>query len=103
MLGALVATALAAVVGSASARWCATRRSRSPSPLVWMSIVEALLVGFVPEVGRWLPGGAASALGGTVTAEGGLLPIWGAALLLAGYGLAFAAAGTRLVLRRDIA
>ena len=28
--------------------------------------------------------------------------LWGAALLFAGYGLAFAAAGTRFVLRRDI-
>ncbi len=36
------------------------------------------------------------------TSEGGLLPLWGAALLLAGYGLAFAAAGTRLVVRREI-
>jgi hypothetical protein len=29
--------------------------------------------------------------------------MWGAALLLAGYGLAFAAAGTGLIVRRDIA
>jgi hypothetical protein len=28
--------------------------------------------------------------------------MWGAALLLAGYGLAFAAASTRLITRRDI-
>jgi hypothetical protein len=32
-----------------------------------------------------------------------LLPIWGGALLFAAYVLAFAAAGSRLVLRRDIA
>jgi hypothetical protein len=57
---------------------------------------------FAPDVGRWLPGGAASALSGVATANGGLLPMWGAALLLTVYGLAFAAAGTRLVLQRDI-
>ena len=70
--------------------------------VVWTSIVDALLVGFVPEIGRWLPAGAASALSGTVTAEGGLLPFWGAALLATAYGLALAAAGTRLVERRQI-
>ena len=70
--------------------------------VVWTSIVEALLVGFLPEVGRWLPTGAVSSLGGTPTAEGGLLPFWGAALVLTGYGAAFALAGSRLVLRRDI-
>ena len=70
--------------------------------LVWVLVVEGILVGFAPAVGRWLPGGAGSALTGVATPQGGLLPMWGAALLLAGYGLAFAAASTRLIARRDI-
>ena len=61
-----------------------------------------MLVGFAPGIGRWLPGGAASAMSGVATANGGLLPVWAAALLFAGYGLAFAAAGNRFVLHRDI-
>ena len=44
--------------------------------LVWTTIVEGLLVSFEPEVGRWLPGGAAAALTGIATPNGGLLPIW---------------------------
>jgi ABC-2 type transport system permease protein len=60
-------------------------------------------VSFAPAIGRWLPGGAASALTGVATANGGLLPMWGGALLVTLYGLAFTAAGTRLILRRDIA
>jgi hypothetical protein len=32
-----------------------------------------------------------------------MLPMWAGALLFAAYGVAFAAAGTRLVLCRDIA
>jgi hypothetical protein len=32
-----------------------------------------------------------------------MLPMWAGALLFAAYGFDFAAAGTRLVLRRDIA
>ena len=70
--------------------------------VVWTTVVEGLLVGFLPEVGRWLHTGAASALGGTWTAEGGLLPFWGAALVLTGYALAGAAAGTYLVTRKEI-
>ena len=70
--------------------------------VVWVLVVEGLLVSFAPDVGRWLPGGAASALSGVATANGGLLPMWGAALLLTAYGLAFAAAGTRFVLQRDV-
>jgi hypothetical protein len=70
--------------------------------LIWVSVAESLLVGFLPEVGRWLPGGAASALTGVATASGGLLPMWGGALLFTAYALAFATAGARLVTHRDI-
>jgi ABC-2 type transport system permease protein len=70
--------------------------------VVWAAIIEAFLTGFVPEVGRWLPTGAASALGGTWTIEGGLLPFWAAALVLTGYGAAAAAVGTHLISRKDM-
>jgi len=56
----------------------------------------------VPEVGRWLPGGAAGALAGTATAEGGLLPFWAAALVLLAYAAAAAVAGERALARRDL-
>ena len=93
---------LAAVVGIGLGALLRNQALAITVVVVWTATVEPLLVGFVPEIGRWFPGGAVSALAGTVTAEGGLLPVWGAALLLAGYGLAFAAAGTRFVLRRDV-
>ncbi len=69
---------------------------------VWTSIIETFLTGFVPDVGRWLPTGAASALGGTWTIEGGLLPFWAAALVLTGYCASAAAAGTHLITRKDM-
>ena len=56
----------------------------------------------MPEVGRWLPGGAAGALAGTATAEGGLLPFWAAALVLLAYAAAAAVAGERALARRDL-
>jgi len=102
LLGSLVVTALYAVIGVGLGALMSNQTLATTVALVWAFIVESFLVGFAPEIGRWLPGGAASALSETPTAEGGLLPLWGAALLLAGYGLAFAAAGTRLVVRREI-
>ena len=102
VLGAFIATGLAAVVGVGLGALMPNQTLAITVVVVWTSIVEALLVGFLPEVGRWLPTGAASALGATVTANGGLLPFWGAALVLTGYGLTLTAAGTRLITRREI-
>jgi ABC-2 type transport system permease protein len=71
--------------------------------LLWSQLVESLLVSFAPAVGRWLPGGASTALTGTATPNGGLLPAWGAAALFVGYGLAFTLGGLRTVTRHDVA
>jgi ABC-2 type transport system permease protein len=102
LAGALISTALAAVVGIGMGALLTNQTLAITVVVVWTATLEPLLVGFVPEVGRWFPGGAASSLAGTVTAEGGLLPFWSAAFLLAGYGLTLAEAGTRRVVRRDI-
>jgi ABC-2 type transport system permease protein len=102
LLGALAATALYPLVGVGVGTLLRNQTVAVTVALVWVLVVEGVLVGFAPAVGRWLPGGAGSALTGVATANGGLLPMWGAALLLAGYGLAFAAASTRLIMRRDI-
>ena len=69
--------------------------------LTWLLLVEAMVVSFAPGLGRWLPGGTAGAMSGAATYSN-LLPVGAAAFLFAGYGLAFAAAGSRFVLRRDI-
>jgi hypothetical protein len=102
LLGALVATTLAAVVGVGLGALLTNQTLAITLVVVWSATAESLLVGFLPEVGRWLPGGAAGALAGTATAEGGLLPFWGAALVLLGYAAAAAAAGERALARRDL-
>lgn len=102
LLGALIGTALAAVVGIGLGAVLSNQTLAITIVIIWTAIVESLLVGFLPEVGRWLPGGAMSSIAGTATAEGGLLPFWGAALLLSAYGLAFATAGTHTIVRRSI-
>ena len=103
LLGVLLATTLSPIVGVGFGALVPNQTVAVTAALLWITTVEGLAVSFRPEIGRWLPGGASSALTETATVNGGLLPIWGGALLFAAYGLAFAAAGSRLVLRRDVA
>ena len=73
--------------------------------LAWTFLVEQLLVALLPEIGRWTPGGAASAvlqLGDVATTRGDLLPVWGGAVLLVVYALVLSGVGARLTLRRDL-
>lgn len=102
LFGAVVATALYALVGVGLGSLVRNQTVALSLALVWVMIIEGLIVTFVPEVGRWLPGGAAAALTSTSTPEGGLLPMWAGAGLFAAYGLAFAGAGTRFVMQRDV-
>lgn len=88
-VGALVRNQVAAVVGS----------------LAYLFVVEQLLVLLLPEVGRWLPGGAVAAvlqLGALATTRGTLLPVWGGVLLLVAYAAALSLLAARLTLRRDL-
>jgi hypothetical protein len=76
------------------------------------AIVEPIIVGVWPTVGRWLPSQAAQSLESvtaSATARGGfgsgfahLLPSWEGALVLLGYGVVLAAAGSFTVMRADI-
>jgi hypothetical protein len=103
LLGAIAATALYAPVGVGLGSLVRNQTAAIVVAMVWVMIVEGLVVSFVPDVGRWLPGGAVAALTGVATYDGGLLPMWGAALVFTGYGLAFAALGLRFAMHRDVA
>ena len=88
-VGALVRNQVAAVVGA----------------LAYVFVVEQLLVALLPDVGRWLPGGANAAvlqLGELATRRGDLLPPWAGALVLLGYAVGLSAVAARLTLRRDL-
>ncbi|MGI8535131.1 MAG: hypothetical protein ACR2K2_01280 [Mycobacteriales bacterium] len=88
-VGALVRNQIAAVVGA----------------LAWIFVAEQLLIALLPDVGRWTPGGASSAvlqLGDLATTRGELLPVWGGALLLVAYAVVLSAVAARLTLRRDL-
>ena len=66
---------------------------------LWLFFIENLLVDFVPGVGRFAPGAAATAITG-LDRDTLLAPALGA-LLLALYATAIAAAGWIATVRRD--
>jgi ABC-2 type transport system permease protein len=70
--------------------------------LVWQFLLEGLLVALLPAVGKWLPQGAARGMTRETLGDGSLLPPWAGGLVLAAYAAAFAAAGARLLVRRDV-
>lgn len=88
-VGALIRNQIAAVVGA----------------LAFTFIVEQLLIALLPDVGKWTPGGASSAvlqLGDLATTRGDLLPVWGGLLVLVAYAAVLSAIAARLTLRRDL-
>jgi ABC-2 type transport system permease protein len=103
LLGGIAATAVSAVVGVGFGALVTNQTLAITAALVWSFVVDAILVSLLPGVGRWTPGGAASALSSVATANSDLLPIWAAAAVFTAYGLAFAAVGSRLIMHRDIA
>jgi ABC-2 type transport system permease protein len=102
LLGALLSVALAAALGIGIGALINNQTVAVSVIVVWTAVIESLLTGFLPEIGRWLPQGAASALGGVITSEGGLLPFWIAAAVLISYAVAVAGAGTQLIARKDL-
>jgi hypothetical protein len=102
ILGGIASTAIGGLVGVGIGALMRNQTLAITFTLLWTFLVESMLTNFAPGVGRWFPGGAASAMSGVRSTGGDLLPIWAAALLFAAYGLAFAVAGTRFVVRRDV-
>jgi ABC-2 type transport system permease protein len=102
LLGAVLAAGLCGLVGVGVAALVRNQVAALVGVLVWVLAVEGLLMSLLhaPSLSKWLPSAAAKA---AIASPGGAqLSRWGGTLLLAGYALALAAAGTRLVVRRDI-
>jgi ABC-2 type transport system permease protein len=102
VLGVLLASTLYGLVGVGVGALVRNQVAAVTVSLLWLLVVEGLLVGLLPSVGRWLPSGAATALTRASLTTGELLPMWAGGLLLTGYGLAFAALATRFTVRRDV-
>jgi ABC-2 family transporter len=103
LLGATASTAIGGLVGVGIGSVLTNQTLAVTATLVWIFVLETMLTSFASGVGKWLPGAAASAMSGVAApGDATYLPMWTAALLFTAYGLAFAAIGSRLIVRRDI-
>lgn len=103
LLGATAETALYGAMGVAVGALIRNQTTAIVTALAWTFLAEGVLVELLPALGRWLPGGAASALTSFSLEAGDLLPMWAAALVLGAYAIGFAVAGSRVVVERDVA
>lgn len=102
ILASLATMTLYAVVGVAVGALLRNQIAAIVGALVWVLVIEALVINLLPDVGKWFPGGAASAMVQANVTSGELLPAWGGGLVFLAYGLALAFAARLLTIRRDI-
>ncbi|GAA4228395.1 ABC-2 type transport system permease protein [Streptosporangium album] len=102
LTGATLSTALYAVFGVALGALVRNQIAAVTIALVWFNVGDYLLTMLLPEIGRWLPAGAARAVGGMTLRGGELLPAWGGGLLFAAYVAATVLAARLITLRRDV-
>jgi ABC-2 type transport system permease protein len=102
MFASLAAMTLYAVVGVAIGALLRNQIAAIVGALVWVLVIEALVINLLPDVGKWFPGGAASAMLQANVPTGDLLPAWGGGLVFLAYGLVLAVAARLLTVRRDI-
>jgi len=102
LLGSLVGTMLTAVIGVAVGALVQAQTLAVTIALLWTGLVETVLLGLLPEVGRWLPGSASASLAGSTAGRHAVLGFWPAALLLAGYAVVLAAAAGQRLVRAEI-
>ncbi len=105
MLGVGLVLALYGPIGVAVGALVRNQIAAVVAALAWTFIVEQLVVALWPEVGKWMPGGAASAvlqLGEVATTRGDLLPVWGGALVLVAYAVVLSVVAATVTLRRDL-
>jgi ABC-2 type transport system permease protein len=98
--GALVTVVLYGLLGVGVGALLRSQMAALATVLGWSLVVEPLLASLWPELGKYFPNGAASAL--TTAAGPDTLPRGTGTLLFAGYVTAFLLLGLRAVSRRDV-
>ncbi|MEU4579837.1 ABC transporter permease [Nonomuraea sp. NPDC023979] len=102
LAGAVLSTTLYAPLGVALGALVRSRLVAVVLAALMFMYGDGMLGWLAPDVFRWLPTGAARALGGMRVDGGELLPAWGGGLLFAGYVAVTVLAARLLTLRRDI-
>ncbi|MGS2646550.1 ABC transporter permease [Streptosporangium sp. LJ11] len=101
LLGSVLAVVLYGLLGVGLGALIGNQVAAVTVALLWFMYADYALVSFLPDLGRWLPTGAARALSGTPLG-GELLPVWAGGLLFAGYVAVTVLAARALTLRRDV-
>jgi ABC-2 type transport system permease protein len=101
LVGGTAAAALWATIGLAVGALARNQVGTLVGLCAWVLLVENLMISFVPDAGRFLPGASGLAIAGG-EADELLAPAVGALLLLL-YAAGMSAAGWLATLRRDIA
>jgi ABC-2 type transport system permease protein len=99
LVGAMVSASLLGALGSATGSLVRNQVGVIVGWLVWLTIAESIVVGLVPDIGRWLPGAASRGL--VLDPNGDFLAQPVAGLVLATYGLVIAASAILIERRRD--
>lgn len=102
LAGCVLSTAAYTLLGLAIGALVRNQPAALAVAYLWFFYAEWLLVVFLPDIGRWLPSGAAKAMVGWQQSGIDLLPAWAGAALLLGYVVAIAAVAQLVTLRRDV-
>ena len=97
--GAMVSASLLGAIGSATGSLVRNQVGVIVGWLVWLTIAESIVVGLVPDIGRWLPGAASRGL--VLDPNGDFLAQPAAGLVLATYAVVIAASAIVIERRRD--
>ena len=101
--GAVLGCALFAIHGLAVGTLIRNQIAAILLVLVWVLLVEALVVAFLPSWGKWLPGGAiAGVLQSTGFGGAEYLDVWQGSLVLIAYAVVFGAIAALTTQRRDV-
>jgi ABC-2 type transport system permease protein len=99
LAGATLYAALLGALGAATGSLIRNQVGVIVGWLVWLLLAENIVVGLVPDIGRWLPGAAGRGL--VMDPNGDFLAQPVAAVVLAAYAVAIAAAAVLIERRRD--
>jgi ABC-2 type transport system permease protein len=102
LLGCVLSTVAYSLLGLAVGALVRNQAAAIAVAFGWFFYAEFLLLWFLPDIGRWLPSGAAKSMVGWQPGGIDLLPVWAGAAVLLGYVAVIAAAARLVTLRRDV-
>lgn len=104
LLGAIAMSALWAAVGVGLGALVRNQVFAIVGLFAWVFVVEILLFQYLPDIARYAPGAAGTAMTGDTVGDSSihLLSALGGGAVLAGYAVAFTLAGALVTNRRDV-